>query len=129
MDNPAPPSQEEIQELLDQGKELLEKLVHYRGEASKIDNQVIDSTNSHVPLDNLPYGEELIRTEQLPTQVQEAIDKLATISEGHLSPEDAVEEFENSEEAIQSAQDTLDDCREIPDSDSDEDEDEEDLRK
>ena len=54
MDNPVPPSQEDIQDLLIQGQELLEKLVHYRSEASRIDNQVIDSTDDYVPLDDLP---------------------------------------------------------------------------
>lgn len=124
MNNPTPPSQEEIQDLLEQGQELLEKLAHYRREASRIDDQVINSTDHYVPLDDLPYGEELIRTEDLPNQVQEAINKLEVISEGHLAPEAVAEDFKDAEEAIQIAQDTLDDCTETPDTDDDEEDEE-----
>lgn len=121
MDKPKPPSEDDVRDAINDGGNLLQILLNYRVEASRIDGSIIDSTDHYVPLDSLPYGEELIRTQPLPNKVQDAISTLQMIENGFLSAELAAAAFEKSQEAIQSAQDTLDDCRSLPESDDDDD--------
>jgi hypothetical protein len=116
MDSPVSPSQEDVRALLGQGKELLEKLIYYRDVAGRIDAEYINSTEKNIPLDDLPYGEEILTIKDLLPEVQEAIHTLEKILEGNLSPEKVSECFENAEESIENAQDTLDELRRLPDS-------------
>lgn len=75
-----------------------------------------------MPLDNLPYGEELIRIEKLPTQIQAEISNLEGILKDHIPQNVASKNFKKAEKTIQDAQDTLDECTKIPDSNDDNDE-------
>ena len=118
-----PPSNEEIQDLLNDAQQLLGNLINYRQEASRIDAKVENSTDDYVPLDNLPYGEELIRTKALPEEVKKTIQILEDISDGYVQPNEITSLFQKAEETIEEARGTLEDCTPLPE-DEDEDEDE-----
>ena len=69
----------------------------------------------------MPYGEELIRTRELPAELEHAIGLLSKIDEGKLLPEESALAFKEAESIIENAQSTIDDCTELS---SDEEDDE-----
>jgi hypothetical protein len=106
----------EIEELLNRGQEVKEKAEDYLEEAISIDE---DYKNRHqdrnyIPLDDLPYGEEILRTEGLPGEVGEIIDALEDIDFDKQTVTTVVEIIEEARRVIENADATVDDCTSLP---------------
>lgn len=117
------PNNEEIQETLERAESLLAEVKHYRSEAQEIDDRFTrKNEDRRLSLDDMPYGEELIRTRELPTSIEMAIALLTKIETGKVSSTDAIQAFQKAEEIIQDARDTIDDCTSLPSKKDEEDE-------
>lgn len=106
----------EIEELIGQGLEVKQEIEDYRDEAISIDEdyKVRHQDRNYIPLDDLPYGEEILRTENLPTEVEEAIDRLENVSLERDSVTTVVEVIEETRRIIEGAKSTVDDCTDLP---------------
>lgn len=107
---------EEIDELLNRGEEVKEKVEDYLDEAISIDE---DYKNRHqdrnyIPLDDLPYGEEILRTERLPEEIGEVIEALEKIDFDKQSVTVVLETIEEARRVIENADSTVDDCTSLP---------------
>ena len=115
------PSGDDIQDAINRAESLAERIEEYREKAEAIDAAYMRRNEHRTPtLDEMPYGEELIRTESLPDELSTAIDELNSINAGTLQGDEARAAFESAIETIGNAEDTLGDCTPI---DDDEDED------
>jgi len=103
----------EKQELIDNARNLLEQVNNYRHQAAAIDEKVENRSENYVPLDNLPYGEELIRTKDFPEQLEEVINTLDNCSTSKEALKDA-------QELIEYVEETLSECTDLPSSNDDE---------
>ena len=110
------PSAENVQELLEEAENLQEQINGYRDVAQRIDDKFRhDNEDRNLCLDDIPYGEELIRTEKLPDNLVKAFVLLTKISEGGIAQKDAIiNAFEVAEQLIEDARDTIDDCKTLP---------------
>lgn len=117
------PDADEIADLGQQVKQLAAEVKDYRLIAQEIDDQ-FERNNEHrrLTLDDMPYGEELIRTRDLPQNLRSAAGMIAKLERGKLEPEQAVEVFEQVATIIEESRAVLDDCTPLPPS-SDKDED------
>ena len=117
------PTADEIQEAQNSAEQLLEKLQSYRQVAGEIDAN-FEKQNEHrnLSLGDMPYGEELIRTRELPAKVEGALEVLERIEEGTVPEGEVPEAFASALKTVESAQAELDDCKSLPE-DSDESED------
>jgi vacuolar-type H+-ATPase subunit H len=73
------PSREEVEEAINEASELRDKIIDYRNSAQKYDDDFVeqhDEDAQEIHLDILPYGEELIRTSELPDALRKVIDNL-----------------------------------------------------
>ena len=122
IDDLEPPSPEAVEDALELAESLQEEINDYREQAQIIDNR-FEAENEHrnLSLDDMPYGEELIRTRELPAELEHAIGLLSKIDEGKLLPEESALAFKEAESIIENAQSTIDDCTELS---SDEEDDE-----
>jgi len=100
-------------ELIDSAETLLEQVIDYRDQASAIDAKVKNQSDNYVPLDNLPYGEELIRTKEFPEKLEGVI---VALDNENVSKED----IENAQELIEELVEALSDCTDLPSNDDDE---------
>ena len=118
----------EIEELIGRGLEVKQQIEEYREEAISIDEdyKARHPDLDYIPLDDLPYGEEIIRTEDLPVQVAEAIERLESVNLEKDSVTTVVEVIEETRRAIDDAQSTVDDCTDLPTSSPEHEEDFED---
>ncbi|MDO9168556.1 MAG: hypothetical protein Q7U18_05605 [Methylobacter sp.] len=118
---PELPSTDEIQDALEKASILREEVDHYRSTAQEIDDEFKRANEDrHPTLDDMPYGEELIRTRELPHRLDQAIGLLTQIDEKKLSPKDASDAFEEAETIIEDARNTIDDCTALPPEEEDE---------
>lgn len=114
-DSPEPPTHEELQEARDSAEQLLAEVNHYRDTAQEIDDRYERANEDRrLSLDDMPFGEELIRTRELPNSLNDAIETLERIAEGRVPSADVPQVFQGVLEAIEGAQDTLDDCTSLP---------------
>jgi hypothetical protein len=119
-DQPKAPSSEELQDALQAASGLQDDLDHYRDVAEGIDGDFRkENEDKRLSLGDLPYGEELIRTRELPENVAEAIALLTSIDDGKLAGADAGEAFQQAESIIEDARSTLNDCTPLPPDDED----------
>lgn len=121
-DAPEAPSTDEIQYALQTAVNLQNEVDHYRTTATAIDEQ-FESRNDdrRLSLDDMPYGEELIRTREFPKNLEQAITLLTNVEQVGLSPTEATELFQKAEAIIEDVRSTLDDCQALPPEDEDED--------
>ncbi|WP_346397448.1 hypothetical protein [Pseudomonas syringae] len=107
---------EEIKELVDRGQEIKEKVEDYRDEAISIDTDYKNRNQerNYIPLDDLPYGEEIIRTEGLSAEIEESLHALESIDFDNQSVTTVVEAIEDARRIIQNADETLEDCTDLP---------------
>ena len=106
----------EIEELIGQGLEVKQEIEEYRDEAISIDEdyKARHQDRNYIPLDDLPYGEEILRTESLPAEVEEAIERLENVSLDKDSVTTVVEVIEETRRIIEGAKSTVDDCTDLP---------------
>ena len=98
-----------IEELTEQAESLRDKAETTVNHAHDINERVVNSSERYVPLDDQPYGEELIRTDG----IVESIDKQLKELEQARDEEDlsrAVTIIQNAEEVINEHRETFDDC-------------------
>lgn len=98
-----------IEELTEQAENLKENAEATIGYAQNINNEVVNRYDRYVPLDDQPYGEELVRTDGMIEEIESVISDLAQArEEDDLSK--AVAIVKNTEDVINEHQDTFDDC-------------------
>lgn len=106
----------EIEELIGQGLDVKQEIEDYRDEAISIDEdyKARHQDRNYIPLDDLPYGEEILRTESLPADVEEAIGRLESVSLDTDSVTTVVKVIEETRLIIEGAKSTVDDCTDLP---------------
>jgi len=98
-----------IEELIEEAEILRDKAETTIGHAFNINERVVNRSEGYVPLDDQPYGEELIRTDGM----VESIDKQLTKLEQARDEEDlskAVSIIQSVEAVINRHSETFDDC-------------------
>jgi hypothetical protein len=113
------PTKEELEEKIEEAESLLEKVIDYRDAAGAIDQQVRENSERYVPLDDLPYGEEMIRTEDFDKQLSRVITKLKDAFE--LPPEKLPDILSKATKLIEMVESTLDECTPLQQEDVEED--------
>lgn len=113
---------EEVQYALVRAKGLLEEVNNYRDVAESIDER-FKPANEHrqLTLDDMPYGEELIRTRELPANLEGAIARLEKLANGNVPVTQAREELQAVQEVIEEARNILDDCTRLPSTEGEDD--------
>ncbi|MBE8232664.1 MAG: hypothetical protein HAW67_02940 [Endozoicomonadaceae bacterium] len=105
----------QLQEMQDQ----LNAVKSYVSTAQSIDDQVIAKVDHSVPLDDLPYGEELMRLDPLPEQLESHIQKLENITESTTAEKIVV--IEEGAALLIEASSELAECSDLPATDDDDD--------
>lgn len=109
------PDTDELHELQDLVSDTQEEVEHYRSEAEWIDDRYrAKNEDRRLSLDDLPYGEELIRIRPLPQMLKRAESLLNQIAENKLTSKDASEAFAEASELVEDAQSTLADFTPLP---------------
>lgn len=106
----------EIEKLVDQAQEVKVEIEDYLDEAVAID-EAYERKNAHrdcIPLDDLPYGEEILRTENLPDQIENVIEKLGKLDLDKDSVTTVITVIEDARRVIEDAKSTVDDCTDLP---------------
>lgn len=117
-----PPSNDEIQEALDSAEQVRDEVVHYRNVAQDIDDRFErENEGRRLYLDDLPYGEELIRTRDFPELLDQSIKDLKDIADGNVPAEKIPQLFQDASQVIEDAGSTLDDCTSLPPEDEEDD--------
>ena len=111
---------EAVLDAIGRAESLTEQIEDYREKATEID-AAFSRSNGHRPLslDEMPYGEELIRTAELPAELDQALQDLRKIVDGKLQGEEAKATLESALETIENAQSTIEDCTPIDEADTD----------
>ncbi|MBP2700055.1 hypothetical protein [Photobacterium lucens] len=98
-----------IEELTEQAENLKENAEATIGYAQHINNEVVNRYDHYVPLDDQPYGEELVRTDDMIEEIESVIADLEQAREEEdLSKAIAI--VKNAEDVINEHQDTFEDC-------------------
>lgn len=107
---------EELEEAIAEAATLIEDVDNYRGRAEAIDDEYRRlHEDDRYTLDDLPYGEELIRTRELPGALFKAASGLDRLSDDRASAPAVLSAGLRSIQAIlEDARSTLDDCTAIP---------------
>lgn len=109
------PDPDDVQDLLDLVPELHEEVEHYRSEAEWNDDRYkAQNEDRRISLDDLPYGEELIRIRPLPHMLKRAESLLNQIVKNKLTSKDASEAFEEASELVENTRSTLADFTPLP---------------
>ncbi|MGF6267041.1 hypothetical protein OKW49_008035 [Paraburkholderia youngii] len=102
------PTNEQVEDLQSVVCAVQEKVLHYRDCAGHVDDD-FRNANEHrrIGLDDLPYGEEMVRTQDLPAKLAKAVRLLESESV-------TTSAFNEAREAVVTATETLDDCTPLP---------------
>ncbi|KIF49802.1 hypothetical protein M445_02910 [Vibrio owensii 47666-1] len=98
-----------IEELIEQAENLKENAEPTIDYARNLNDQVVNRYDHYVPLDNQPYGEELVRTDGIIDEIDSAIAALEHVREEEDLTK-AIEVVKNIEDVINEHQDTFEDC-------------------
>ncbi len=98
-----------VEELAVRAENLKEKVEATVNRAHWINDEIVNSSERYVPLDDQPYGEELIRTDGMLESIDKVLVKLEQAQEED-SLAKAVEIVQSVEESIDKHQETFDDC-------------------
>lgn len=117
------PNEQETADLLESVVALSERVQEYQEGASAIDDEYRRrNEDRRFGLDDLPYGEELIRIRDFPAQLSDAQRQLEKIQQRELSTEKIADSFHRAAEIVQDVESTLDDCSPLPLPEPDDDE-------
>lgn len=98
-----------IEELIEQAESLKEDAEATIGYAQSINNEVVNRSEHYVPLDDQPWGEELVRTDDMIEEIESVINELE-----HAREEEDLTKVlgivKSAEDIINDRQDTFDDC-------------------
>lgn len=113
------PDSDDVQNALERAEILLERVEEYREAAERIDGNYSQANAHRSPsLEEMPYGEELIRTEDLPEKLCEVAKSLSSILDKKFDDETAKAVFESAVEIINDAEATLEECTPIEDNEA-----------
>lgn len=119
---PTAPHPDEVQAALERAEDVREKIEDYREAAEQADAAYSRANEHRAPsLEDLPFGEDLIRTEDFPTLLVIAEESLRAILDQRITGADSAVAFQSAVETIDDAAATLDDCTRIQDSNGDDD--------
>lgn len=119
------PDEEETAEMLVNVQALQERVGHYRSNAGAIDDEYRQKNEDRrYGLDNLPFGEEMIRTREFPAKLLVAERLLERIQDNTLEDQQIADNFERAGEIVNEVESTLDDCTPLPPPEPDFDDDE-----
>lgn len=115
--------QTEIDALVSQGEQVKEKVEDYRDRASAIDEAYRrrNEDRNNISLDDLPFGEELVRTSGLTEQLERVIKKLEAVDLNTQPVAVVAKQINDAREIIDNADAEVDDCTSLPPEDEDED--------
>lgn len=117
------PDAEATADMLTQAEELGERVADYRDRATAIDDEFErNNEDRNYGLDDLPFGEELIRTRELPFEIHTAQQLLERIQSGELDDAAAARDFQRAALIVEEVETTLTDCKSIPPPELDDDE-------
>ncbi len=107
-------NQEEIDEALERAETIKEQAEEYIGVAGRINNETEMRLQekrdaNYIPLDDIPYGEEVLRVESELTNVDAAISTLEKLSNGEIPADEIAEAFHEAIVDLENAEDTLED--------------------
>jgi hypothetical protein len=109
------PDEEETAEMLASVQALRERVGHYRSNAGAIDDEYRQKNEDRrYGLDDLPFGEEMIRTREFPTKLLIAERLLERIQDNTLEHQQIADNFERAGEILNEVESTLDDCTPLP---------------
>ncbi|GEM_PF-3682238 len=109
------PSPNEIEDLRNEVRDLTEEIEEYRSEAEWIDSRYeAQNEGRRISLDDLPYGEELIRIRPLPEMLKRSELLLRKISKNDLSPNEQSDAFDEANQLLEEARSTFDDLTPLP---------------
>lgn len=109
------PDADEIADLGQQVKQLAAEVKDYRLVAQEIDDQFErNNENRRLTLDDMPFGEELIRTRDLFQNLRSAAEIIAKLKRNKLKPEKTVEAYEQVATIIEESRAVLDDFTPLP---------------
>lgn len=115
FDNLDAPDAETTAEKLAEAKELGERVAEYRYQATAIDDEFErKNEDRNYGLDDLPFGEELIRTRDLPTEIATAQKLLERIQSGELGDPASARDFQRAALIVEDVEATLSDCKSLP---------------
>lgn len=98
-----------IDEVIEEAENFKDTVESTTSHARYENDLVINSRENYVPLDNQPYGEELIRTDDIAESVGEILTELELVrEEGDISK--IIKLLQNAEETIATHQNTFSDC-------------------
>lgn len=98
-----------VEELTVQAENLKNKVEATVSHAHRINDEVINDSERYVPLDDQPYGEELVRTDGMVESIDKIISKLEQAQEAEDLGK-AIQIIQGVEETINGHQETFDDC-------------------
>ena len=111
---PEVPSADEVQEALDIAVDCQEKAENFLEVAVGIDQAYINANeHRHLSLDDLPYGEEILRATPLPDALENAVKALIRLQENLLPPKEAAEIFLMANGVVSEAKSTLNDLPDL----------------
>jgi hypothetical protein len=109
------PDVETTAEMLTKAEELGERVAEYRYRATAIDDEFErKNEDRNYGLDDLPFGEELIRTRDLPSEIATAQKLLERIQSGELGDAAAAGDFQHAALIVEDVETTLSDCKSLP---------------
>jgi hypothetical protein len=115
IDNLDLPSLDEVEDLSNQVSDLKEEVEEYRSEAEWIDSRYeAQNEGRRISLDDLPYGEELIRIRPLPEMLNRSESLLKKISKNDLGPNEKSDAFDEANQLLEEARATFDDLTPLP---------------
>lgn len=118
------PDAETTAEMLMKAEELSERVAEYRYQARAIDDEFErKNEDRNYGLDDLPFGEELIRTANVPSDIVAAQQLLNRIESGELDAAAAARAFQRAALIVEDVETTLTDCKSLPSPDPDFDDD------
>lgn len=98
-----------IEELTEQAESLRDKAEATINHAYNINAKVVNSSERYVPLDDQPYGEELISTNGMVESINEQLVELEQL-EGEEDPSKAINAIQIIEKTIKEHEETLQEC-------------------
>lgn len=109
------PTDAELSEALETLTNLKTEIETYQDAASAIDEEFKQNHESqHLSLDDLPYGEELVRTGESLKDLDRGAAFLAKCVFKNLGTANSEQFFNDALSLIEEARSTLDDCKKLP---------------
>jgi hypothetical protein len=111
---------EDVRDAIDAVQTLSCAIAHYQEVAGAVDEE-FERLNEHrtLTLDDMPYGEELIRLDKAAKAVHDASKLLRRLDNGSLQGASAEDALADALAKVEEASSTLEDCKELPPDDLD----------